>query len=90
MKMYFEFEYNKPDTRCFIRPSKKEREDQNTLSVGVAILHPGDQPNKRKGRNLAAARAIRSLVPGDRRTDPRVLQERRLAWDALRAQGVRV
>lgn len=85
--MYFEFAYTGPITQCVIYPQKK---GESMLAFGQARQHQKDQPNKRKGRNLAAARAIRSLVPGDRRTDPAVLQERRLAWDALRAQGVRV
>jgi hypothetical protein len=82
--MYFEFDYIADGTCCLIFPTKK---GGPLLAIGIAYRHPLDQPNKRKGRNLAAARAIRALVPGDRRD---VLQERRLAWEALRAQGVRV
>jgi len=86
--MYFEFEYYNGDTTgCIIYPGGKGTPKRDSLATGVATRHPMDNPNKRKGRNLAAARAIRNLIPGDRKD---VLQERRLAWDALRAQGVRV
>lgn len=88
--MYFEFRYepldNSERTTCLLRPSKGD----HILAVGQCWRNPNDRPNRRKARNLAAERAIRNLIPGDRRTDPAVLQERRLAWEALRAQGVRV
>lgn len=88
--MYFEFAYYDQTTACVIWPGKMKAKDQRPLVLAGVNRHFRDKPNKRKGRNAAAAEAIRTLVPGDRRTDPGVLQERRLAWETLRAQGVRV